>query len=226
MSSKKDDAWYAAKMMDVVHSLPTLINTFSDTEVKFILLAESADDPNLVHKRTGTFQAKQPELLTETPDLSKVIKMGQEISIEKIRAIVEVAGLGSSKFIKYEMTTSKDEIELSLLHKGLKDSIKEVKEAHSEDTFVIVGDEKMWEVSLINFVMIFIQKSLNDNLSEFHANEKTAEVFNPQGLLQDRIEDAFQEVLAKQKSINDLSVLLTESDKFNQYEDRFFALLK
>ena len=226
MFPNKDDAWYAAKIMQVVNAPLGSLNTFSSTELKFLMLAESADDPKITQVRKGSFVSKAPELLKKAPDLSQVIKPGHKVSFERIRAIVEVAGPKSSQFLKYDVAIDKDKIEKFELSQTMDESIDELRKLYGDSSFILVGDEKMWEVSLINFIMERIQKSLPDNFLEFHADPKTAEFLNPKGFLQDKIEDAFLAVAKGELSMADLGKLLQVSGAFSKYEDRFYALLK
>ena len=225
MFPNKDDAWYAAKMMQVVNSPRGSLNTFSSTDINFLLVAESLDNPKITQVRKGMFVSKSPELLKKAPDLSKVIQPGHKVSLERIRAIVEVAGPKTSQFLKYDVEIDRSTIETFELSQGMNESIDELRKLYGKDSFILVGDEKMWEISLINFVMDRIQRSLPDNLLELHADEQTAEFLNPKGFLQDKIEDAFLATSIGEMSMTALGELLQVSGVFNKYEDRFYALL-
>ena len=226
MFPNKDDAWYAAKIMQVVNAPRGSLNTFSATDIKFLMLAESADDPKVTQVRKGVFVSKAPELLKKAPDLSKMIKPGHKVSFENIRAIVEVAGPQDSQFLKYDVGIDRRQIEKFELKQTIDESIDELRQLYGDNSFILVGDEKMWEVSLINFIMERIQKSLPDNLLEFYADEKTAEYLNPKGFLQDKIEEAFLAVSTGELSRVGLVELLESVGMFSKYEDRFYALLK
>jgi hypothetical protein len=225
MFPNKDDAWYAAKMMQVVNAPLGSLNTFSSTEIKFLMVAESADNPKVTQVRKGMFVSKAPELLKKAPDLSKIIKPGHRLSFEHIRAIVEVQGANASHFLKYDVSIKRHQIEHFELSHTLENSITELCELYGKNSYILVGDEKLWEVSLINFIMERIQKSLPDNLLEFHAEPNLAESLNPKGVLQDWIEDAFWAVRSGKMSMAALLKLLQDSDSFLKYEDRFYALL-
>jgi len=226
MFPNKDDAWYAAKIMQVVNAPFGSLNTFSSTDINFLMLAESADDPKVTRVHKGAFVSKAPELLKKAPDLSKLIKPGHKVSFENIRAIVEVAGPKSSQFLKYDVQIDRRQIEKFELKQTIDESIDELRKLYGSNSFILVGDEKMWEVSLINFIMERIQKSLPDNLLEFHADPKTAEYLNPKGFLQDKIEDAFFAVSKGELSKGELVDLLKATGMFSRYEDRFYAMLK
>ena len=91
---------------------------------------------------------------------------------------------------------------------------------------IIMGEDKHWEVGLLKICAKVIEKSFRINLSELE--EKG--LFDKHGVppkIYEEIEELFRQIEEKSpQRINELGDLLVRHQLFEEYEPRFFALMK
>ena len=90
----------------------------------------------------------------------------------------------------------------------------------------MIGDDEHWDISLIKLFWRFINESFQQNVTDLNKHH----MFDmDKGVLHGvrvRIEDAFSKASCRQMSIEDLNALLNKHGLFEEYQDRFFSLVR
>ena len=214
------DFWYAVNSTQVI-SLPTgRLETFGTTVVNYHLLAELMDEPNKVRIREGRVEASRPQIITP--------QHFEEIMLE---------GFGESEASQYADWLAHNAKDLMLLKYGF--AIKKVstndhivsetlpividqvttqlKENPDPLGALIVGVEEPWEVCLIKLMTEVVQQSAPQNAQDLRRD--------PTGARQE-IEQMFNAVQQRRVPVAQLSALLEKHNMFDEYQDRFFALVR
>jgi len=94
-------------------------------------------------------------------------------------------------------------------------------------TSIIKGEDELWDVSLMKFIYELTKNSLRDNLLQM-GSRGLLDV-DSSGIPSDarlRIEDLFQQVAQGRRDPQELEKELVRWDLFEEYQDRFFAMLR
>jgi len=107
------------------------------------------------------------------------------------------------------------------------DRVKAAVENDNEPlTAVLIGADELWEVSLLKFVVDYIQRSAPSNLQDLtqRAHGEASES-NPKISIHDEIEADFATARIDPRRVNELGNKLQRYGLFETYEDRFYALM-
>ncbi len=222
---KQEDIWYAVNVTKVVHSPRQTIATFGATTIRYYLLSELMDDVNKVRLRTGSVYSERPQIMTPAHIISQLLDgFGDKAHeyaewLEEHGEIVRILKYGlhfrKEKTSEELMTGSIDEIADNMRSRALED----------EDDFaaVVIGADELWEVSLLKFVVDYIQRSASINIQELapHDSEESSK-----RRIREEIEADFRSATMKRQAIDDLAGKLKKYGLFEEYEDRFYGLLR
>ena len=86
---------------------------------------------------------------------------------------------------------------------------------------VLIGADELWEVSLLKFGVEYIQQSAPHNIRDIEQRESER-----RDMVDSDIEAAFRAAARDSSQINYLGELLRKTRRFEQYEDRFYALVR
>lgn len=220
--------WYAVNNTDVKLMPSGHLETFGTTILKYHLLAELMDDTNKIRIREGKIEAGKPQIIT--PDAYAQTSMegfGEEAQqyVDWLREHEkDIRVLQYGYRLKQE---SYREVTVSDTMDNVSDRvIKHVESLDDPLSAVVLGVDDPWDVCLVRLFWEVIQKSALVNIREMQ-NQKLFERDGgiPRGMRVD-IDEAFKAANRDPSKINDLGTKLQSLGLFEEYEDRFFALVK
>ncbi len=225
---KQFDFWYAAENTVIVRPPSKTLETFGSTLVNYHLVAELADDPRKVRIREGRLEAHRPSIIT--PE-----RFAQD----------DLQGFGEEARRYYDfLKQNEDTIRILQYGYNLKqeafseqivtDSVKSVVEKITEsvnaanDPFAVVikGVDKAWDVCLVKFFWMAVNASAPVNVREIEAARKQEMMSSVPRGVQSEIETAFQRAERNPALVNELGRYLHSKGLFEQYQDRFFNLIR
>ncbi|MBP5301166.1 MAG: hypothetical protein J6Y80_07140 [Victivallales bacterium] len=227
MNSPIDEIWFAAKSTRIVYMPPKLLETFGETYVHYVVVAEDLDNPSLAHLHEGVVTAERPRIVT--PQYYRQ-KMVENFGADAQRYFDEVLSKdASARFLQYGLKFSKQEYREQTVA-GNAQEIAEQAAKDAQDNLrelrgVLIGADDTWEVSLLYFITQLVQRSF-----PYHARDIAR-----RGLLdlQDGVPVAVrQEVEAELaacttlEGARNLGAKLRDYGLFEQYEDQFYALYR
>lgn len=224
MNTKKQfDFWYAMNNTELISAPSSRLETFDDTVVNYYLITELMDDVNQVRIREGQLKALQPEII-------KPEGMGQvdlEDFGEDAREYAEWLAEHNDdlKIIKYGFRIHKQETEEYVVDDHIDHVIELIADnvAHLDDPLsaVLVGVDAPWEVCLLKLMVELVQTSARGNMNDFQQQVRSME----QHML-NRVDRMFREAVHNPELIGPLSETIERHGLWDQYQDRFFALVK
>jgi hypothetical protein len=228
--TKRDpfDFWYAVNNTEVVRMPSRHLETFGTTILNYYLVSELMDTVDQVRIRKGRMLANQPKIITPeaysqtllegfSEEASKYVDWLREHEKE-IRILQYGYRLKQEAFSEHVVT---DNV------RTVVDRIKtDVEERKDPLAAVIIGVDDPWDVCLVKLFWEIIQGSARTNIREL----ATRHMFDDDGGVpvgvRREIEAAFLAASRDPERIGDLGRKLQTYGVFEEYQDRFFSLIR
>ena len=222
------DFWYAVNNTEVMKLPSRQLETFGTTAVNYILISELMDSVNKVRVREGRLDAARPTILTPSDFGSASLEGFGDSESEKYMDWLS-QNAQHLRILQYGFGISKEATNDSVISEPLDHVIENVKkEMQSKDdpyTALLVGVESPWEVCLLKLMVDMVEYSAPQNISDLSATGAFPSAPTEEDFRRD-IDTAFLEASRNHALIGDLHKRLVQQGVFEQYEDRFFALVR
>jgi hypothetical protein len=165
----EDDFQYAIENTEVILAPEGRIATFGQTSFRFYLISELMDQVNEIRVRDGRIHAERPQILT--PD--HYARLLLEGFGEKAQRFAEGLREQGQRFavLRYGFQFRKTDVIEKRVRASLSAVIEETKaqvERLDEPlSAVIQGVDDAWEVCLLKFTIVLIERSSGGNLGDF-----------------------------------------------------------
>jgi len=222
------DFWYAVNNTEVVVAPRRHLETFGNTLINYHLVSELMDSVNQVRVREGRMQALRPQIVTPSAYSSMILQGFGEQAEKYVEWLREHED--HVRILRYGYTLKQEAFSEQVVTDTLDTVLERVKQdvAGRQDPFsaVIKGVDNPWDVCLIRLFWQVIQNSAQANFREMAA-QRMFEIRDglPHGV-REEIENAFTAAAKDASVIKNLGRLLQQHGVFEQYQDRFFALVK
>jgi len=225
---RKFDFWYAVNNTEIVRLPPRHLETFGTTILNYHLVTELMDSVDQVRVRQGRIQASQPKIVT--PDAySKTLMEGFGEEAEKY---VEWLKQHESqvRVLQYGYKLKQEAFSEHLISDSMEVVVDRVREEveKKDDPLgaVVVGVDHPWDVCLVKLFWEMVQQSAGTNFEQMEKRSLFTSVAGvPQGIRND-IEAAFLAASRNPALINGLGKKLQDLALFDEYQDRFFSLVR
>lgn len=224
--SLDDNIWYAVNQTRIITEPKQTIETFGITRIRYYIVSEVLDRPNMAKIHEGIIISEKPSIITPQHFAQQILNgFGAEA-----RAYADWLTQNGDfiKILQYGLQIRKEEIKEETVQGSLQEVTGRVidsAENSREISTVIQGVEDMWEVSLMKFMEYYIAKSVARNFQEIHSQQQMVDQQAQSNLVRS-IEEEFYESRGKKQKIMDLGSKLQDLGMFGKYEDRFYALLR
>lgn len=222
------DFWYAVHNTRVVVMPSRRLETFGATMLNYHLISELMDSVNKVRVREGRVQAQRPQIVTPASFASGLLEgFGQEAEryADWLRSNAQ-----DLRILQYGFVIKKEELSEQVISDPLDTVVDRVaKEVQSKDdplAAVIVGVEAPWEVCLIKTMVEVSGRSFPGNVRELERRHMFEEQNGLPRAVRDEIEGDFRAAEKDRSRLDELGRSLQRRGVFEEYEDRFFALVK
>jgi len=219
------DFWYALEHTEVVRGPRRALETFGTTRVRYHLLTEVMDAVDQVRVREGTLHAAQPQILTPDHGAQSPIEGFED---EQSRRFMEWlrANQPDLRFLQYGFKISKKDVSDTVLHDRIEvvegNVLEEVGDREEAFSAVIRGVEQPWEVCLLKLMVELVEKSMPHHIHEMQQRNLLPDP-NRAGR---EIEENFAAAERDPSRIPYLHKTLNRRGVFEQYQDRFFELVR
>lgn len=213
------DFWYAVNNTRVLRLPKQRLETFGTTVLNYHLITELMDVVNKVRVREGRVKAYRPEILTPRTLREGALEGFGEEAAKYLEWLREHET--DLYILKYGFVIRKEDIQECVVSENVEAVAEQVRrELEKKDDplgALVVGVEEPWEVCLLKLMVEVARRSAPHNLLEFQRD--------PHGHRHE-IERAFQDAARDRSRISELYRKLCEYELFEEYEDRFFALVR
>ena len=220
--------WYAVNNTDVRVMPSGHLETFGSTMLNYHLITELMDDTSRVRVREGKLEAGRPQIITPDAYAQTALEgFGDEARqyvdwLREHEQDIRVLQYGYRlKQESYRETVITDHLEQVV------DRVKtQVKASDDPLSAVVVGVDDPWDVCLVRLFWEVIQNSALFNIREMQRHKLFEQEGGvPRGIRRD-IDEAFKAANKNPAKIKALGTRLHDMGLFEEYQDRFFALLK
>lgn len=222
------DFWYAVQNTEIILPPKRHLETFGNTMINYHLVSELMDDPSKVRIREGRMQASRPKIITPSAYAETELNGFGEEAAKYIEWLKE--NEDSIRILQYGYSLRQDTFSEQTVTDNIQAVIERVKadvEA-KKDPFsaVVKGVDAPWDVCLIRLFWIVMHASVPLNIRELE-ERRMFELKDgiPVGI-REEIERCFVAAARDSRLVKSLGKLLQEHGVFEQYQDRFFSLVK
>ncbi len=226
--AKKVDIWYAVQSTRVILPPRQTLETFGSTTIHYHLVSELMDDVNKVRVRKGRIYSERPQIITPASFGASLL----EGFGEKAREYADYLSSHGEiiRILKYGLHFRKDSASEELINDTIEAVTEKVKQQveRRDDALatVLVGADELWEVSLLKFLVDYIQNSAPTNYRELARSGEADADSGAAQRLHEGIESDFAEAARDPRQIDALGNKLQRTGMFEQYEDRFYGLVR
>lgn len=228
MKMKSHDFWFALNNTEVVVMPKSYIQTFGTTSLHYHMVSELMDSVNRIRVREGTIKSQRPEIITPTFQEDAMLEgFGDEA-----RQYMEWLRKHSQDvlILQYGFKIQKHDLNEHVVSGNVKEVLDVVKKdvLAKDDPFagVILGVDDPWDVCLLKLMIDIIQKSAPMNFNDMKKRRLFDNVNGIPKYIRDEIETGFRNADRDPSKTNALMGLLKKHDVFEEYEDRFFELVR
>lgn len=222
------DFWYAVNNTDIKILPSGHLETFGNTILNYHLVTELMDDTSRVRVREGKLEAGRPQIITPDAYAQTALEgFGEEAQqyIDWLREHEQDISV-----LQYGYRLKQESFHESIVSDSLGEVVERVETAvkAAEDPLsaVVVGVDEPWDVCLIRLFWEVIQRSAVFNIREMQSHKLfEREQGVPRGIRRD-VDAAFQAASKNPQQIKALGARLHAMGLFDEYEDRFFSLVK
>lgn len=225
---KELDFWYAVNNTEIVHMPSRHLETFGTTILNYHLVSELMDTVNQVRVRKGRMLASKPEIITPeayaqtllegfSEEASKYVDWLRQHE-QQIRVLQYGYRLKQESFSEHVIT---DDV------RNVAGRVEaEIKENGDPLSAVVIGVDEPWDVCLIKLFWEVIQSSAGHNIQELNQRHMFDDAGGVPRAVRDEIEKGFLAASKNSALINKLGQTLQTYGLFEEYQDRFFSLVK
>lgn len=228
MKMKPHDFWFAVNNTEVVLMPKNYLDTFGATYLHYHLISELMDSVNRIRVREGTIQSRRPEIITPTYYENEMLE-GFGAEAEQYLAWLRQHAK-DLRILQYGFKVQKTELNEHLVTGNIAAVLEQVKQRVQERNdplaAVIYGVDDPWDVCLLKFVVDLARNSAPANFRDLDRRQLLADANGVPKGVRDNIESRFLKASRDPSFIGELSVQLHKFGLFEEYEDRFFALIR
>jgi hypothetical protein len=219
-----EDVEYAVAVTQVVREPREVLETFGTTKIRFHLVSELMDDVDKVRIRMGTIESARPEILVPSALASQLLDGFGEEAREYAEWLANHGEL--MQILRYGLQFRRECDSEDLVHESIAEVLPrvaaDVERRNPSHETVLVGADELWEVSLLKFMFEYLQRSAPVNaqaIRQYQEQERRSEV-------RLEIEREFAAARRDPSRISALGKLLEKHGVYEQFEDRFYRLIR
>jgi hypothetical protein len=204
------------------------LETFGNTLVNYHMVSEPMDSTRQTRVREGRIQAFRPQILTPQSYANSMLDgFGKEAEAyaEWLRDHAQ-----DLHILRYGFQIRKEETQELLLaenYETVKEQVRERVQAKADPlSAVLTGVDHPWEVCLLKLMSDLIRHSVPGNMRELERRRLLDDQGGlPRGV-RDELDGDFRSASRDSRLIQALGAKLQQYGVFEEYQDRFFALVK
>lgn len=222
MDKEQFDFLYAVKNTRIVVKPSGTLETFGTTMLRYHLITELMDSVGKIRVREGSVTAARPQIMTPSMMNDMLEGFGEDAHeyVEWLRQ-----NEGHLQIMQYGFVITKTEATEHIVTQSLEAVVDDVSERVRvrKDALasVVVGVDHPWEVCLLKMLRDITAQSAQGNFRDIARAEQERH-----SALRADIERDFIAASTDKSKLQALGERLRALDLFDEYEDRFFALVK
>jgi len=222
------DFWYAVENTTVLMAPQRQLETFGNTHVRYNLISELMDSVDKVRIREGSIKAFRPQIITPDSFSNNMLEGFDDESADYLDWLKE--NNPDLFLLKYGFSIKNQETSDSVVTDSIKNVVSrveaDVEEGGNLNTAVLVGVDKPWEVCLLKLMVEVVQSSVAGNYKEIKRHRDLLRGKQDPSELRQQIEAEFRLAAKNPGRIDYLGRFLESQGLFEEYQDRFFSIVR
>ncbi|KIE58824.1 hypothetical protein A946_05290 [Methylacidiphilum kamchatkense Kam1] len=167
----QDAFLYALENTKIILPPRRVVSTFGTTLINYQLVTEDLDRVDVCFVREGKLEAERPKIIT-SPQFAKLTLegFGKEAQ-EYAEWLLQNAPQSSIAFLRYGFFFKKDDVCFSEVKGSSEEVCAKLKEKMIKEgdplSLLLKGEEELWEVSLLKFLIDWVRVSVTKNIHDF-----------------------------------------------------------
>ncbi len=222
------DFWYAVNNTEIVLAPKRHLETFGNTMINYTLVSELMDSVGKVRVREGRMQAMRPQIIAPSSYSNMLLEgFGEEAEryLEWLRENEDQV-----RILRYGYTLKQEAFSEQVVTDSFEGVLERVKEeiAGKKDPFsaVVKGVDTPWDVCLVRLFWQTVQESAQSNIRELNERSLFEMKEGMPTAVRNEVEQAFAAAERDVSLIKPLGKLLQDKGLFEQFQDRFFSLVR
>jgi hypothetical protein len=222
------DFWYAVNQTEILLMPARRLETFGATLLNYSMISEPMDSVHQTRVREGRIQAFRPQILTPQSYANGMLEgFGKEAE-----AYAEWLRDHSQDLhvLRYGFQIRKEETQDLLLTENLetvKAQVQERVKAKADPmAAVLTGVDHPWEVCLLKLMADVIRYSVPGNVRELERRRLFDDAGGMPRAVREELDSDFRAASRDTRLVKTLGAKLQQYGVFEEYQDRFFALVK
>ena len=222
------DFWYAVNNTEIVLAPARQLETFGSTVLNYHLVSELMDTVNQTRVREGRMKASKPQIITPQVYSESILEGFGDEARKYVDWLKEHEK--EVRILQYGYTLKKEEFSEHIISDNIKTVTErvrnEVKQKGDPLSAIVIGVDEPWDVCLIKLFWEVIQNSAPKNIRDFEKQRLFDNVGGIPRIVRNEIEIAFLAASKDPSLTQTLNKKLQAYGLFEEYQDRFFALVK
>lgn len=222
------DFWYAVNNTEVILAPQRQLETFGSTVLNYHLVSELMDTVNQIRIREGRIQAHQPKIITPQAYAQNLLEGFGEEANQYIDWLREHER--DMRILQYGYHLKQEEFSEHIVsdsREAVVDRVrKEVEASGDPMSAVVLGVDTPWDVCLVKLFWEVIQSSAMSNIRDMDRRHMFRDSDGVPAAVRREIDQAFLDASRNPSLITALNQKLHYYGLFDEYQDRFFSLLK
>jgi hypothetical protein len=222
------DFWYAVNNTDIVLMPGRHLETFGSTVLNYRLISEMMDTVNHVRIREGRIQAHQPHIITPEAYSETILEGFGEQAEQYVNWLKQHER--DIRILQYGYTLKQEAFSEHIVTDNIQNVVDRIKgevEAGGDPlTAVVQGVDDPWDVCLVKLFWEVIRQSAAANIRELQRRRMFEDDGGVPHGVRNEIEGAFAAASKDPSLIEALAHTLQRYSLFEEYEDRFFSLVR
>ncbi|MDD4870712.1 MAG: hypothetical protein PHR77_09135 [Kiritimatiellae bacterium] len=222
------DFWYAVNNTEIILMPSHHLETFGTTVLNYHLISELMDTVNQTRVREGRLQAHRPQIITPAAYSKTILEGFGDEAKNYVDWLKEHEK--EIHILQYGYTLKKEVFSENVISENIKTVTEkvhnEIKKKSDPFSAVLIGVDTPWDVCLVKLFWEVIRFSAGTNIREMQRQQMFEDDGGiPRGIRKE-IEEAFLATSKDPSLIKHLGNKLQQYGVFEQYQDRFFSLVK
>ncbi len=222
------DFWYAVNQTEILVMPARRLETFGATILNYHMLSEPMDRVRQTRIREGRIQAFRPQILTPLSFANGLLEgFGQEA--EAYAEWLRDHGQ-DLRILRYGFQIRKEAFREELLSEHIdqvKNQVRDrIKARDDAMDAVLVGVDHPWEVCLLKLMADVIRTSVPGNVRELERRRMLDDEGGLPRAVREELDADFRAASRDHRLVKALGAKLQRYGVFEEYQDRFFALVK
>jgi len=222
------DFWYAVNNTEIVLMPSQHLETFGSTVLQYRLVAEMMDSVNRIRIREGRLQAHQPHIITPEAYSQTVLEGFGEQAEQYVEWLKQHER--DVRILQYGYTLRQEAFSEHIVTDNIKNVVERIKgevEAGNDSlTAVVQGVDDPWDVCVVKLFWEVIRQSAAPNIRELQKQRMFDDDGGVPRGVRSELDAAFTAAARDASQIEMLAQKLQRYNLFEEYQDRFFSLVK